>query len=351
MVKRSFLLLTTACLLLAGCGSANPAIELGGEWFLNNQDPDAFLYYQYDASKDEHGDTHHSMREMGSLWSLTLLAEYLEDDRYWEAAQRGYDYFADTYVYDEESDFTYINITPSKIKLGYNAFAILTLLELPEVEGRDETLRRLANGILHQQQEDGELKTFYFSERATGVDYYPGEALLALVALYEETGDEQYLDAVELAFPWYRSYWLNNPNSAFIPWQTQAYVRYLEHRENQEMVDFVFLMSDYMLESYAADHYCGQFDHESIVTAVYVEGINKAYELAKEHGENDRRQCYGRFIESGLELVISLQWTEEEPLSAYGGFVGSEGGTTMQVDRNQHAVMALMGAKELGLVD
>ena len=220
-------------------------------------------------------------------------------------------------------------------------------------------MEKFANGIIHQQEDSGELLTFFYDDRDTGVDYYPGEALLALMSLYEYTGNEDYLNAVQKAFPYYVDYWRDEPNTAFVPWQTQAYYKLYQSTESEEVADFIFEMNDYMIKEHAEfDEVCGNFDFSSgIVTAVYVEGINHAYMLADELEDKDRKHCYKKFIKQGLGAVMDLQFPlddqDEDDYgdAAFGGFFGSETGTKMRVDRNQHALMALMKATELGLVN
>ena len=381
MKKIFFLFL--GLIFLSACLSNRNAVEAirdGGEWFLGNQD-ESFIYYQYDPETDTHPDKHHSAREFGALWSITKLAGFLNDSRYNDLALRGWEHFSKTFELDELNHFIYVNITPSKIKLSYNAFAILVLLELESeplrdslsvaplrgvVEGKDAVLEQLANGILYAQADSGELDTFYYSDRATGTDYYPGQALLALMSLYEAGGNENYLDAVAKALPYYsKTYWTENPNTAFVPWQTQAYYKYYLATGSQEAADFVFAMNDFMIDHFAEDEACDSFDTDSgIVMAVYVEGMNKAYALAQELGDEERKKCYGEFIRAGSAAVMALQDFNEALTrrvfgsspsvsggdAAFGGFHGSLRDFSMQVDRNQHAVMALMGAYELGLV-
>ena len=177
------------------------AIRLGGEWFLNNQNEN-FIYYQYNPFDKEHPRKSQKMREMGSLWSITRLAKFLDDKRYVQLGKKGFKYFEKTFEYDEENDFLYVDITPEKIKLGYNAFMILSLLDL-EHPKKDYYMEKFANGIMYQQQEDGSLKTFFYIDRSTGVDYYPGEALVSMMSLYEHTKEEKYLDTVDKAFEYY----------------------------------------------------------------------------------------------------------------------------------------------------
>lgn len=339
LMKR-LLILAISVLLLTGCSTTMGTIKAGGEWFLNAQNDD-FIGYEYDPENSEWADTRHSMREMGALWSITQLWHFLDDERYEELAYRGFSFFEKSFAYDEDGNFIYVNITPDKVKLGYNAFAILTLLEL-ENDNKDNYLTLLANGIIHQQQDSGELKTFFFEDRETGVDYYPGEALLAMMALYDYTGNQNYYNVVNNAFPFYYQYWQDNPNTAFVPWQTQAYYRFYEDSQESVVADYVFSMNDYMVDTYE------DFD-SSIVTAVYVEGMLKAYMLADELGDSARRLAYANFIRDGIDAVMSMQCKSCEG-DGYGGFYGGPNDHTMRVDRNQHAVMALMGAKQLGLV-
>ena len=356
-MKRPIALFCSFALAL-GCASPSPAYEsirLGGEWFLNNQNED-FIYYNYDAKDDVHPDESHAMREMGALWSIYNLGDFLEDARYEVLAERGLAYFKASIETDVENGFSYVNITPGKVKLGYSGFMILNLLESNDPE-KDALMESLAEGILFHQSEEGELDTFFYSDRSTGVDYYPGEALLALMKLYHHSGEEAYLKAVEKALPFYRTYFEENPNTAFIPWQTQAYYEYYQVQPSVEVADYIFGMNDYLIEQFSEDN-CTDFKEDAgVVMAVYVEGMNKAYMLADERGDTERKACYARFIRAELENVMALQFPmegqieEEFGLSAVGGFFGSKNDLTMQVDRNQHATMALMGAYLLGLAN
>jgi hypothetical protein len=328
------------------------SIRLGGEWFLNNQN-NSFLYYQYLPLKKTHSYARHPLREMAALWPITKLSNYFNDSRYRDLAEKGFSYFGRYLKYDKENDFYFINITPSSIKLGYSAFMILSLLEV-EHPKKDYYLDKFANGIIFQQNDDGSLRTFFYSDKEGGEDYYPGESLLALMSLYEYKQDPRYLNAVEKAFPYYVNYWQNNLNTAFVPWQTQAYYKLYNQTEKKEVADFIFQINDYLLNQHMLEEDCSGFDFSrGIVTSVYIEGINKAYELAKKLDDKSRIECYSNFIKEGLDFVLSLQIQggEEFEKEAIGGFLQNLNAGIMRVDRNQHSVMALMDAYELGLLE
>lgn len=347
--KKFTIFLLTVLLLLSSCAHQptpeETAIKLGSEWFLNNQNED-FLYYEYNLTEKTHPDSQHSLREMGALWSITQLANFLNDENYTHLAQKGFAYFEKYFKYNEEHDFYYINITPDKVKLGYSAFAILTLIEIDHPK-KDEYLTKLANGILYLQNERGDFDTFFFSNRTTGKDYYPGEALLALMSLYEYNGDQRYLDAVRKAFPRYVNYFRANANTAFVPWQTRAYAK-LYNKTNDRIVSrFIFEMNDYMLEEHNPIQECSDFQFSGITVAVYMEGVIKAYEIAKIENDTTRSECYLNFITEATRHIISLQITESTEKEAIGGFTANPTSDTQRVDRNQHAVMALMDAFKL----
>ena len=327
------------------------SIELGGEWFLNNQN-DNFLHYEYNAFNRAYSESSHALREMAAMWSIAELGDFLNDSRYTELAKRGFDYFEQHFVYDKVNNMYYVNVTPRKVKLGYSAFAILALLNI-EHPKKEQYLEGFANGIMIQQNNGGSLSTFFFSNDAGSADYYPGEALFALMSLYEYSKNQDYLSTVGKAFPYYADYWRANKSTAFVPWQTRAYALLYQETKNPELRDFVFEMNDWMLNEHYPAGECQNFDfRRGIVTAVYMEGVNKAYELAREANDKKRMGCYARFVGEGADYIISLQARNKRKFgeTAIGGFLGSYTSRTMRVDRNQHAVLALMGAIDAGII-
>lgn len=326
-------------------------IKLGGEWFLANRD-ETFLHYEYDMAEQTHSPESHALRELAALWAVGHLAHFLDESRYADLAQRGMSYFEKDFTYVEDEDFMYVSVTPGKFKLGYNAFAILALLEVDHPQ-RHYYLEKLANGILYQQNSDGSFDTFFFSDRETGIDYYPGESMLALMALHEEVPDQRYLDSIEKAFPYYREYWRDNKNTAFIAWQTRALTKYYKHSGNEDVAEFVFEINDYLLHRYQIGEGCSFVYDRGIETAVHVEGVNQAYSLAKILHHEDRAECYRTFIMEGLDYILSLQMThaDTDDKFAVGGFLRDPDAETLRVDRNQHAVFALMDAYDVGVLE
>lgn len=323
------------------------AVKLGADWFLNNQDEN-FIHYQYYPYKDTYSKNHQRLREFGALWSISKSANYFQDEELKNLAEKGFAYFEKSFKYDEENDFIYVNITPDKIKLGYNAFAILTLLEIDHPK-KDYLLEKLANGIVYQQEKNGNLKTFFFDDKGlAGIDYYPGEALLALMSLYEYNHNEKYLETVKKAFPFYVDYWNYNPNTAFTSWQSRAYYKLYKATEDEKVKKFIFEMNDFVLDSYNPQEKCSKFIIPNGVATVHSEGVNMAYDLA----EGEKKQCYKNFSQEVAEFTLSTQLTDttKYPKQAIGGILSTKNSDGMRVDRNQHAILDLMDAYELGIL-
>ena len=331
------------------------AIRRGGEWFIANQN-ERFLHYRYDPYERVWPEARHAARELATLWSVVKLANFLEDERFAELAKRGFDFYLPSILCDPERGIAVVGITPRRVKLNYSAFMMLALLESDRPE-RDELLPQLGRGVSVMQRSDGYLRSFYNTEETTGQDYYPGQAMLALMTLYEQSGDETWLRIVQKAFPYYRNYWRQQPSSAFVPWQTQALTKLYRATGNPDVADFVFEMSDRMAAHLTNPDSAEFFDFSGgIVVAVYVEGLNQSFRLAKDFGDRQRAARYAVLVQKAAEAILALQCPMPEQneadfeQAALGGFFQRPQEAEMRVDHNQHAVMGLIGACEVGLL-
>ncbi len=324
------------------------AIQLGGEWLLNTQD-ESFLHYEYDLKTGEYSIFQHPLRELGALWSIGKLAKYSGDVRYTDLARKGFLYFEQFLKVDEKNDFIYLNIAPEAIKLGYSDFLILSLLEI-DYPQKDYYLEKLANGILYLQNADGSFRTlFYSDETNSNIDYYPGEALLALVSLYEYSPNEKYLAAAEKAFPYYVNYWRNNKNTAFTPWQTRAYAKLYQINKNPELIKFIFEMNDYMVEREEHSSNCDDFKFkDEMAGSAWFEGVTTAYEIARVAGDEKRAGCYRNYAKDAADYLIARQIKNVFNPKTNGGFIGAN--QELRVDGNQHAIMGLMDALKFGII-
>jgi len=327
----------------------------GKDWFLKTINPElTLLEYQYDPSENQYSSDNNHVRQLGTLWAISELKQFLNTNEFDPLINNTLTHYLSYST--TVDDYTFLTIN-GKSKLAYNAFFILALLNYQDYLNRDIILSQLADGILSMQNENGSYDTYFMSDINTGTDFYPGQAMLALIKLYEHTNNNEYIDSVKNAFPYYRSYWRDNKNTAFIPWHTQVYSLLFNYTNDPDLIDFIFEMNDWLIDNHQIfnsqypDEIGGlPYNTPMISTSSYLEGINDAYTLAKNVNDAYHMEKYANSIMLGTRFILQLQFNEnntfylENPNKAIGGFKKSLICNELRIDHTQHAVMALMKA-------
>jgi AMMECR1 domain-containing protein len=336
-------------------------IDLAGGWFRQNINPKTgLLEYLYDPAQDKYleGDNH--IRRLASLWAMGTHAKFADDrGAYERAVTTGLNHYLKFAKTDSRGGL-YLNIDGGT-DIASAAFAILTLIEWPDYPRREQWIRQFADGIVHQQERQGAYRTFVGrSGIRKGIDYYPGEAMLALMEAHRELKDPKYLASVERAFPFYQTYWRRERSTAFVPWHSQADLLLYQATGRGEYASFVFELNDWLIEqqqSYvwpSADSRggfgSGANSRPGNSTASFLEGLNAAYHLAEITGDRHRMHKYNSSIRAGSRCLLQMQYTKrnsfylKNPGRAVGGFTASLSDMTQRNDFTQHAIRALMAA-------
>ncbi|MDD3896685.1 MAG: AMMECR1 domain-containing protein [Candidatus Peribacteraceae bacterium] len=326
-------------------------LRLAEQWFAATVHPNrGLLEYMYYPSSDSYSTENNDVRQLATLWAMVELENFLQSDRLDTVIRNTFTSSMSMLVCGEQS--CYVNIDGST-KIAYNAFLILALLGRSDFSA--DTAAKLAQALLDQQQPDGSYRTDFTSPAISGIDYYPGEAMLALMRFYERTHDPRYLDSVRRAFPYYSAYWRGNKNTAFFPWQAQVYYLFYKAEPNPTVAEFVFEMADWMVDT----HQIAESPYRDLPgaftrgnprnsTSVYMEGMNDAYALALLVGDIERIEKYKRSIQEGMRFSLLTQYTPEgafyigNPTRAIGGFRASLTDNSQRIDYTQHAVFALL---------
>ena len=350
--------------------SVTESIELCGRWFLASMRWDGAMEYQWFVNSREYSSSNNMIRQWMATIALWDLFQFTGDTRYREAAKRNLAYNIRAYYEAEPSkNIGYIHFR-GKAKLGSAGFALRAILSIDEEERYSHQLERLRNFLLVMQKKDGSFHTIYYPakksfEASTKLQrYYAGEALLAIVKLYEKTKDGRLLQAVERAFPYYRSFFDEDQHPAAIPWLTQAYYRAYLVNNNPDYVDFVFKMNDFMLKiqnttGRPQPDMLGRFHAPdrpeygpplSASTGVYVEGLVDAYRMARLSKDTDREDAYRQGVILGIRSLMQLQFRNDNLFFAQdrfrtqGGIRGHLLSTTIRMDYVQHATQGMIRA-------
>jgi len=326
------------------------SIELGSDWFLSNQSED-FIYYEYHIDRNYHTKENNNLKKMWALRTIAKSANFLNNDALSQLANKGliyYEYFMD---YDDNGDFYYINVGWEDKNIGYSAYAILSLLEM-EHPKKDEYIEKFAAGILSQQLTNGRLNEYFYSQKLWNQNFYPGLALYALMEAYEYNENKEYLTAVQNAFSYYKMLWESEPTMWSISQFSRAFNKLYEATDDDEVATFVKSMNNYLLKQHKPQQDCWDFQFKKwITTAIYMEWVISAYETAKANNDRESARCYKNYVQEAAEYIVNLQVVNKEKyeLPALWGFLSKTMGSTVRVERNQHAVMALMEAYEIGM--
>jgi hypothetical protein len=348
----------------------------GADWLYRHNRPDGLFLYGYVPSLDAPLDEDHYLRQIGGAIALARAARFSGDPRYTARARQAIlALLASTATDGKDANVRYSRFANSAAnRLGAAGLLVLAINELPQ-PGEDllEQSDQLCRWIVKQQQQDGALKfgdelaanplLAPFEEDREGINYYPGEALYGLARSQQYRPATWKTDALRRAFTYYRGWWRDNKNTAFVPWQTSAYVElYLQTRE-KAFAEFVFEMNDWMCSLQFTDAakpmWQGGFAlwHEGkalnvpprISSASYAEGLVDACRAAKAAGDVQRHQRYVRSTEMCLQFLTTLQYTGANTRHFHpdfrprvmGAFHGSHQDGVIRVDFTQHAICAL----------
>lgn len=318
------------------------------KWFINNKDSN-FIYYDNDPYRI-FLQNYHPLRELLALWSIYEYLNYVEDSKLRNLANDGLEYFLKNSKYDPSEDFFYINVNSERISLGQSAFMLMALIQSNHPK-KEYYIEKFSNGILSLQNEDGSFNTFFYSERKDEQEYYPGQAMLSLISLYEYTGDTRYLDSVNRAYKYYSNYWRQSKSIAMISWHSQALYIFYQKNKQTEIAQFIFEMNDYISAAYTQDN-CTTFKFSNLQAPVLLEGMNKAYVVAKQLNDTERTFCYGNFIRDASNFTLNLQVMEANMFNKkdLGGIRISKHSDYITCDNVGHALNAIVGAKETGII-
>lgn len=346
--------------------SHEAALRLCLDYMLSHTSSEGLITYQYDPYNDRKvssDSTAATVRRLASTWALAAFGNYFEERRAIDAARRSISGFLKKhYTFDEGEGFGYL-----KVKDGANiavpAFVILALLEIGDPDFHAAERANLVEFIMAMEDRDqGFLYPVYLPSKdhkfASKEIYYPGEALTALMALFERTGDAKYRQVAERVFEYYRDLFRSSKKRASLaPWMSKAYAKLFHATGERRYADFVFEMSDYLLErqkgvdaKYVDLIGAVHTDNSCIASPTFVEGIVEGLGVAKALGDAKRIEAYRKAVLMGSRFTMQCQFTDENMFAirdrklTLGGIRERITGSTIRIDGLQHSGFALINA-------
>lgn len=342
-------------------------------WMFSNFNTGGYFTYEYDPSSNKYSKKNNVIRQLMASRILAKETNYQEDPVNWNNLNRMHKMnlnviFSNWYMEDEGLGYIYFG---NKSKLGAMAMAIRILVCSPHFKKYEENAVRLANTILHLQNENGSFRAWYiepdyiFDEERL-LRFYSGEAILSLVELYEATGNEFYLERALISQDYYLREYIDKMEEdesyypAFIPWHTICLNKLFFITEDARYKDAVYKITDRIItmqdqEGGVSPDYLGRFYNpetpeygspHSASTAVYLEGVAYAYEIAVVEKDLEKKEEYRKSILLGVHNLMNLQYDDlsaediENPERIKGAIRISAENNTVRIDSTQHTIDA-----------
>jgi AMMECR1 len=266
---------------------------------------------------------------------------------------------------------------PGRGTLGAVALLLLAL-QSGQLAGSLAARRAdLITVILDAQQDDGSFRPDLLAGRsdtgrsdngASGQNFYPGEALLALCR-EAAGGRTDCAAAISRSFTFYRQHFRRHPHPGFVLWQADTWSRACDLIRMGQMsglsvsacADFVFEMAEWLLPCQQGPHSqpwdsAGGFRMSAsppgFSTSMYTEAIVRAYQVACSVNDEQRADRYRQAALRGLGFLFRLQISPDaaplfrRPELAVGGTTQTLTDWTIRCDFGQHTITALLAAMQ-----
>ncbi|MBV9928542.1 MAG: AMMECR1 domain-containing protein [Acidobacteria bacterium] len=336
--------------------------ELHTQYLLRHQKPDGSFYTDYEPFQNRLYEGRDLPRLAHAAWTLARAARVFGGDESKAASERALEYLLR--AASEGEGELWLEVTGQPPSVAELSFTLLALCESNALESdeRRALCERAARTLWNcVSLPHGRVQTHREPSAATEEfqDYFPGQVLLALAASCA-AGVSQVDEArLERAFLFYRHRFRHRRGFGQVSWYTQAFARWWHVTRDERFADFVFEIVDWLLTfqqertgAFINDH---QPETPGYTSAVYLEAVASAANLAHELGDERRRRSYADSYARGLRFLDRLVIQERDasvlpsPAYAFGGLRRAIHYSEIRTDFVQHALSAIMEYREEGM--
>jgi hypothetical protein len=331
----------------------------GGEYLRRSVGPDGRFAYLYRPKSNRTTSAYNLVRHAGTAYSMFDLYGTTRDPQLLEAAVRANNYLLRRVrPYKGRKDVACVP-ERGRIKLGGVALALLALTKQIEVTGDRTHLplaRRLGRYIQSSQRSSGEfISSRYYpggQTRPRASEYYPGEAVLALLRLYALDKQTTWLNTAERGAR-YLIEVRDRANLIEDHWLLYALNELYRFRPRPMYLRHAMRIAQAIRGSQnrgtaQPDHLGSYHGRRSTPTATRTEGLMAAYRLALDHGSKNQARSIRDTIYLNVAFQLRTQFRPESVLylrdlkRSLGGFHESLTSFDIRIDYVQHNISGLL---------
>lgn len=326
--------------------------------------------YSYLPEENKKKKEYNILRHAGTTYSLLETYELMPDEKLLTVAESAINYIIEK-IKSFEINENEVSVVVEKdtVKLGGNALAIIMLAKYTQITKNYEymeLMQRLATWICEAQNKEGEFiiqKQKYSTKDIYKFksEYYPGEAILSLMRLYQLDGNKEWLNAAELA-----SYYLIKVRDKYADINTIIHDHWLLYALNELYrekpqniyIEHVLLITKSIMKSqitgnienldWNGAYIIPYIRLESTPTACRSEGLCAAYHLLNDNGFTKESVKIMKAIESGIRFQLQNQLQPksvndyENKKLCLGAFKRGLNQSELRIDFTQHNISSMI---------
>lgn len=291
-----------------------------------------FVYAFYPDKNTSHKG-YNILRHAGTTYSMLETYEFMPDDNLMSAIKRAINYLLSK-VEDININGVNANVLVEKdtCKLGGNGLSIVALAKYTQITGDRQHLpvmQNMATWMEQLQDETGKFaihKQVYSTGKDTGFvsHYYPGEAILSLVRLYQVDKNEHWLDLAENE----ANYLINIRDKeadldsiAHDHWLLYALNDLYRERPKEMYLKHAMFISEAIIKTQRLDEsayereWLGSYESKntprSTPAACRVEGLGAAYRMTADHGYEKQAEQYKKSMIESAKFQLQMHLKPE----------------------------------------
>src|SRR5581483_5104915 len=303
----------------------------GTSWLVRANRPDGRFVFGYAPALRQLLDGDHYLRQAAAAGTLARAARFFADDRAAAVARQALLTLLLETREDAKNQVRRTLAPPGLVNPEAAAGVLLSAIYALPDPGKDllDQAEELANFLRTRLQADGSLLLDTGTPGGPdfeSVRHFSGHALVGLASNLETQATSWKLQALVKARPYYHDFWQKNKNVIMLPQHTCAYAEAFLRTKDPALAQAVFDMNDWLctLQYQQMDprrsSWSGGFmpyvDGKAIASApdVYsaplAESLADACRVARQAGDAPRFQRYRQALESALQFLTTLQYTE-----------------------------------------
>jgi hypothetical protein len=351
--------------------------QRGSEWLFRMHQPTGRFLPGWLPDLNQPVEVDSYLRQAGATVALARSARFFQDERYTARARQAVlTLLADTGPAPGDPQARCTGLPSTVVnRLGAAGVLLAAICELPD-PAKDllDQADQLARFVVRQQQPDGSFRITDTPDAVAdpdAINHYPGMAIYGLMRCYALRPSVEKAETVRKALGYYRKWWNDHRNPAFVASQTPAFAEAFlmskgwtrDQKPDPAYAEFVFAMCDWLCTiqiQQPGPQYGGfpEYAHGQPVPgaarvsgAAYALALVEACRVTRQLPDAERYARYGEAANLAIQFAMTLQYTDANSQHfatnyrqqvLLGGFHAAPDDGTLRLDYNQSAVCALI---------